>query len=259
MRKAFGWIVAIVVVATAIAIYYGYYKQEPVPPPAPAPVAQAPQEPAEPAIRHPIPEEAGATSLPRLDESDSAITTALTDLWGEAAKSLLRTDGFIRRIVATVDDLPRHKVAVRVRPVQSAPGQFQIDKTVDGGTISADNPARYAAYVTLAKQIDAEKVVGLYVRFYPLFQQAYEALGYPGSYFNDRLIHVIDHLLEAPDIPAKARLVQPKVFYEFEDPELEGRSAGEKIMMRIGTENAAVIKTRLREIRTALVAFEAKR
>jgi hypothetical protein len=30
-------------------------------------------------------------------------------------------------------------------------------------------------------------------------------------------------------------------------------------MMRIGTENAAVIKTRLREIRTALVAFEAKR
>src|SRR6476661_8953938 len=212
MRKAFGWIVAIVVVATAIAIYYGYYKQEPVPPPTPAPVAQAPQEPAEPAIRHPIPE--------------------------EAAKSLLRTDGFIRRIVATVDDLPRRKVAVRVRPVQLAPGQFQIDKTGDGRTISADNPARYAAYVRLAKQIDAEKVVGLYVRFYPLFQQAYEALGYPGSYFNDRLIHVIDHLLEAPDIPAKARLVQPKVFYEFEDPELEGRSAGEKIMMRIGTENA---------------------
>ena len=259
MRKAFGWIVAIVVVATAIAIYYGYYKQEPVPPPAPAPVAQAPQEPAEPGIRHPIPEEAGATSLPRLDESDSAITTALTDLWGEAARSLLRTDGFIRRIVATVDDLPRRKVAVRVRPVQSAPGQFQIDKTGDGRTISADNPARYAAYVRLAKQIDAEKVVGLYVRFYPLFQQAYEALGYPGSYFNDRLIYVIDHLLEAPDIPPKARLVQPKVYYEFEDPELEGRSAGEKIMMRIGTENAAVIKTRLREIRTALVAFEAKR
>ena len=90
---------------------------------------------------------------------------------GRGRQEPFGTDGFIRRIVATVDDLPRHKVAVRVRPVQSAPGQFQIDKTGDGRTISANNPARYAAYVRLAKQIDAEKVVGLYVRFYPLFQQ----------------------------------------------------------------------------------------
>lgn len=77
-------------------------------------------------------------------------------------------------------------------------------------------------------------------------------LGYPKAYFNDRLIEVIDHLLAAPEVPAQTKLVQPKVFYQFADPDLETRSAGQKILMRIGNENAARIKAKLREIRSEL-------
>jgi len=36
------------------------------------------------------------------------------------------------------------------------------------------------------------------------------------------------------------------------DPELESRSAGQKILLRIGNDNAARIKAKLREIRTEL-------
>jgi hypothetical protein len=257
MKKAFGVIAVIVIVAVAIAIYY---RQTETPaPPVPATVAEAPQEPAEPAIRHPVPEDASvAASLPRLEESDSAVSAALNGLWGTAGTGIFRTDTFIRRVVATVDNLPRHKAAERLRPLQPAPGQFRTAEAGDALTVRADNAARYATYMRLTKAIDSEKLVGAYVRFYPLFQQAYEELGYPGSYFNDRLIQVVDHLLAAPDMPAQVRLVQPKVFYEFAEPELESRSAGEKIMMRIGPENAAVVKAKLREIRAALVAFEAK-
>jgi hypothetical protein len=42
------------------------------------------------------------------------------------------------------------------------------------------------------------------------------------------------------------------VFYQFADPDLERRSAGQKIMMRIGNENASTLKTKLREIRDEL-------
>jgi hypothetical protein len=42
------------------------------------------------------------------------------------------------------------------------------------------------------------------------------------------------------------------VFYEFADPELEARSAGQKILMRIGNENAARVKAKLRELRGEL-------
>jgi Protein of unknown function (DUF3014) len=91
-------------------------------------------------------------------------------------------------------------------------------------------------YMQLATGIDSTKLVALYIRFYPLFQQAYEDLGYPKAYFNDRVVEVIDHLLAAPEVPAQTKLVQPKVFYQFADPDLETRSAGQKILMRIGNE-----------------------
>jgi hypothetical protein len=136
--------------------------------------------------------------------------------------------------------------------VTAAPGQFRTINTGEDHTVRPDNAARYAAYVGLIRAANAEQLVTLYVRFYPLFQQAYEELGYPGAYFNDRLVYVIDHLLAAPDMPSDVKLVRPKVFYEFADLDLEARSAGEKIMMRIGRDNAAIVKAKLREVRNAI-------
>jgi hypothetical protein len=102
--------------------------------------------------------------------------------------------------------------------------------------------------------IDARKLVTVYVHFYPLFEQEYRELGYPSGHFNDRLIDAIDDLLQTPDVAAPLELVQPKVLYEFADPELESLSAGQKIMLRMGADNAVLIKSKLVEIRSLLVA-----
>jgi hypothetical protein len=134
-----------------------------------------------------------------------------------------------------------------------APGSFQTTGKPGTLAVSPRNAARYSAHVALAKSVDTQKLVTLYVQFYPLFQQAYEELGYPNGYFNDRLIEVIDHLVAAPELGDPARLVQPKVLYQFADAALESRSAGEKILMRIGNENATVVKAKLREIRSEIV------
>jgi hypothetical protein len=112
--------------------------------------------------------------------------------------------------------------------------------------------ARYTPYVKIAEAVDAKKLVGLYVRLYPLFQESYEKLGYPKKYFNDRLIVVLDNLLAAPNIKEPVKLVQPNVFYLYADPDLEKRSIGQRILMRTGSKNEAKIKAKLREInRTA--------
>jgi hypothetical protein len=47
-------------------------------------------------------------------------------------------------------------------------------------------------------------------------------------------------------------LTQTNVMYEYADPMLESRSAGQKLLMRSGPENEAMIKAKLREIRAAL-------
>ncbi len=62
-------------------------------------------------------------------------------------------------------------------------------------------------------------------------------------------MEVIDHLLAAPEVQEPLRLVQPKVLYEYADPRLETLSAGQKILVRVGSENAAKLKAKLREIR----------
>lgn len=63
---------------------------------------------------------------------------------------------------------------------------------------------------------------------------------------------MIDHLLASPEVRVPVRLVQPRVFYLYADPELEARSAGQKILMRVGNESAARLKAKLREIRGEL-------
>ena len=162
------------------------------------------------------------------------------------------TERIIHNIVATIDNLPRRRAPMSVMPVERAPGKFITAGKEDNLTISPKNAARYTPYVKIAEAIDAKKLVELYVRLYPLFQQAYEELGYPKKYFNDRLIVALDDLLAAPDIKEPVRLVQPSVYYLFADPDLEGRSIGQRILMRIGSKNEAIIKGKLREIKQEL-------
>jgi len=84
-------------------------------------------------------------------------------------------------------------------------------------------------------------------------------LGYPNGYFNDRLVQVIDVLLATPQISGPIDLVRPNVMYIYADPTLEARPAGQKLLIRMGPENAAVIKAKLVELRAAVTAAAPKR
>ena len=232
---------------------------------APLPVASGPPTPAmpEPAIKHPveqIPTAPGSDTghalapLPGLDESDTLAYGAIAAvLNADALMRLLVPTAIIRHIVATVDNLPRKTIGVRIMPVKPIPGRFATANAARGLSIARDNADRYTPLVKAAESIDTERLVQSYVRLYPLFQQAYIELGYPNGYFNDRLISVLDHLLAAPEPKAPIYLAQPKVMFEFADPELEDLSAGQKILVRIGADNERRLKMKLRHVRAALI------
>jgi len=92
----------------------------------------------------------------------------------------------------------------------------------------------------------------IYAHFYPLFQTAYEQLGYKNAYFNDRLVYVIGHLLETPNLPDPILLAQPAVLYTYADPLLEKRSAGQKILLRFGQEQRTKALTLLQSYKKKL-------
>jgi hypothetical protein len=210
-------------------------------------------------VQHPIeavaPAETTPAPLPALDESDAAIGEALRALMpGGAFDALVHPARLARRIVATVDNLPRQSVAPDVRPLRSASGIFAASAGAAGPVIGSDNAARYEPYVSALAAVDSKRLVAAYAHFYPLLQQAYRDLGYPNGYFNDRLVAVLDHLLAAPEPAGPVGLTQPKVLYEFADPALESLSAGQKIMVRMGPQTEARVKAKLAEIRRLVAA-----
>jgi hypothetical protein len=168
-------------------------------------------------------------------------------------EQFLVPQNIVRHIVVTVDNLSRKKVAVELRPLRPTTGQTITATQGDIVTLGEANFARYTPLVRVVQSADVKALAVVYQRLYPLFQQAYEDLGYPDKYFNDRLVEVIDQLLEAPEVPAPIPLVQPKVFYEYADASLEARSAGQKLLIRMGPANARVIKAKLKEFRAEII------
>ena len=93
--------------------------------------------------------------------------------------------------------------------------------------------------------------------------QAWRDLGLGNRYLNDRAIEVVDLLLATPEPerPPRVHLTEvkgpipstrPWVRYEFVDPQLEALTAGQKILVRMGTANERRLKQKLREFRSQL-------
>lgn len=254
------WVIAIVViVAIIVGVWYVRHEAAAVPEQQPAAAATAADQSPTSRIEHPIaaaasaPAPASTVALPTLADSDASVLQALTQLGGSAklGKRWV-SQHVIERVVATVDALPRRGLGRNVLPLKPPTGTFNTDMVDGQPVLDTANFARYAPYVDWAKQADVAQTVSWYVRTYPLFQQAYEQLGYPHGYFNDRLVAVIQHLLKAPEPNGSIKLVKTDKGYAFADPSLENLSAGQKMMVRVGSANEKLIKQKLRAFLTAV-------
>src|SRR5690348_3362394 len=256
--KAIWWSAGIVIAAAiAIGVYYRYYSPVPAPPAEHPATTPQPAAPPAPAIQHPIPPaaEQQQAPLPPLDQSDPVVRDSLIGLLGKpAVAKFLVPHQVVRDVVVTVDNLPRRKVAAELRPLQPTPGETAVDTQGNSTTLSQQNYARYAALMDVVRSVDPKALAAVYFRLYPLFQQAYENLGYPGKYFNDRMVQAIDSVLATPDVQGPIELVRPKVFYQFADPKLEALPAGQKVLIRMGPQNASIIKAKLQQFRAAITA-----
>jgi len=256
MRENAKYIAAAVgVVALSIGAVVYISQRKPETPPAPTAVpAPKPLPPEEPAVKYPVEAQPAAEPLPALDQSDGPLLSALAGLIGKVpADKFIVPEGLVRKIVVTVDNLPETKVAERLRPVQPVAGTLVASGPEDQRTLNPANYDRYKPMVDLVRSLDEQQLMAIYTRYYPLFQDAYANLGHPPQYFNDRLVEVIDHLLATPDVKGPIKLTQPNVLFEYADPKLEALSAGQKVLIRMGSANATVVKDKLRALRAKLV------
>lgn len=276
MQHRSRWLIAVLLVAGLAVIGYLWWQKQQAP--ALVPITSAP--PAAPPVAAPAPQLAASAPAdypieaiapepdalpPLVAEDDNAVRDAVTELLGrDQVLSFLDLSDFARRVVATVDNLARGHTASRLWPVAPAPARFLVVEKDGVEYIAGGNAERYNAFVRFVTGIDSASAVALYVRMYPLLQKAYEDLGYPGKYFNNRLVEVIDQLLQTPEpeAPIEVTLMRvkgpiaekrPWLRYEFADPALQARPAGQKIMLRMGLRNTAALKAKLRDLRKRIV------
>lgn len=246
--------------------------QVPEPAPEPEPIEEdAPHEFKELPQPEPLPPEEPAEvaqPLPALAESDPLAKDILVSFFGEAAvMGYFADQGLVSRLVATVDTLGGKQVPGAIRVMQGPEGDFAALKLENPETpilnaegdpipqyvIEPSNAGRYLLYVEMLESVDVATFAATYRRNYPLFQEAWRELGYTDEEFDDRLLQVIDELLAAPEAPDPLLLIKPEAFFLFADERLESLSAGQKILLRMGNDNARRVKARLAEIRSALV------
>ncbi|MFZ2652965.1 MAG: DUF3014 domain-containing protein [Burkholderiaceae bacterium] len=275
MKQAKVWTISLVILGLLVALLYWWQLESRKGPPnaasAPAasmPVAAAPiAEPAS-AIRPPLelaaPVAPAAAAKASEAKAPATLVEALTEALGDKALlQWLNVDAFAHRVAVTVDSLARAHSPARFWPVHPTPGRFATLTTGDAEMIAFANAKRYAAFVGWVESLETKQVIALYRLLYPQFQRAYENLGYPGRPFNDRVIAVIDHLLDTPAVPEPIEVklanvkgpiqpTRPWVMVEFADPEIEERTSGQKLMLRIGKDNARRLKGKLTALRALL-------
>jgi hypothetical protein len=239
-----------------------------------ASVAEPP--PIAPQVRYPVPSVPEAETTPPADarartrpervpepassesaaaNPDEAFRGALRETFGrDPVESFVVPQRVIQRLVVTLNSLDGAAIPPRLWPIAHIKGQHPVDRQGQTFVSTAASSGRYAPYVNALQAVDARRMTGIYFRYYPQFQRAYEEIGYGGRYFNDRLVEILDHLLAAPEIEGPVALARPKVLYEFADPDLEARSSGQKLLARLGAENTRLVKAKLRQIRAELVS-----
>lgn len=235
---------------------------QPAQPPAEEPASPEPEPQATDGPLHPLSEAETSTA----DGSDAAALDQWVVQWlGNQALQFVVTPGLAHHIVATVDNLSRGHAAPRLWPLAPVGGKMVLEEDAQGKRIAASNSTRYDAVVGFVTGIDPTQAAQWYRQAYPVLQQTYENLGYPGKYFNDRLVAVIDHLLQTPPVqePIALRLVQvqgqvapqqPWLRYEFADARLQSLSAGQKILLRLGSDHRQRVATYLQAFRAQIAS-----
>lgn len=266
-------IAIVVVLLIALGLYFMGRDDTPEPPPAMEPTYSAapaeadPTPPSEPVAEaesatEPAPELAPEPDepLPPLDQSDQAARDSAGEIMNnDELVGLLVEDDLIRKFVRAVDSADEGRVVHEYRPVLSPRPPLMVERMGEAATdaeqqyrMTSENYQRYDRYVELLTSADAATLAAWYQRYLPLMEEAFVEHGTDKGSFHEVVMTTIDELLEAPAADPEAILVRPKVFYEFQDEELESMPDTHKLMQRIGPEHSERVRAALSSLRGEL-------
>lgn len=217
---------------------------EPLPEPEPEPIPEPTPMP------EPEPEPEPIDPLPAIDD---AADTVLSELAAENVNTrpIIASNAF-RKFVVLVDNVANGELVREAAVIEGPESRFLVQE-IDGQLyIDERSYARYDEIVSWFYQLDNDVLVALYRRYLPLLEDAYSEFKEPGRNFNDRALDAIAVLLDTPEPRGLLAVDDSQVMYTYADPALESLSPAQKQMLRLGPDNRAMVKTKLRQLRQRL-------
>lgn len=201
----------------------------------------------EPAQQRPV-EDPVIPPPEKLDGSDEQVRKVVNDISPKVTQWLVPEEQ-VRKWVLTVDLLAEGKLPLRHKPLDFPMPTFAVESLSDDEFVSeGSNSQRVTVLIDTVTAIPPKTLARYYHSWLPLLDEAYGELGKKDG-FEQRLNQAIDQILATQDIPDDERLVQPHVFYQFDDKELEKRSALDKALWRMGDENREKLQAYLKELK----------
>ena len=251
-------VVLLLVIAGGVVLLTGIWPPEekpasvvttPPPAPLPAPVADEIEEPTpEPP---PAPTEPIEEPLPRLEESDDAVRDALGDIpLGTAGQQFLMPGNIIERSASLIYLMAQGDVPYKLLPVSRPKAAFPIS---DDGTQVVTDPdgfERYDALTQWLQSLDLKSLLSSLEWFIPLFREAWSYYGEDPAAFDMAVVMTLDLVIATPEVDlSEAPLIRKEAVWIFEDPAIEGLAPIQKQVLRMGTENAEIVKAKATEAR----------
>lgn len=192
-------------------------------------------------------------NLPALSDLDGYVRPLLAALSRHPElAALLTTDDLVRRFVVSVEAISRGATPARQVAVIAPDRPFAVRNEGGASVIDPRSYARYDGLVRLVDDLDAEQLARLYGRLKPRLEEAHAELGVSTT-FDETMTRALAHLIDTPPAPAAARVVPGKgTNYLYADAGLEGLSAAQRQVLRLGPDGSARVKAKLRAFAAAL-------
>ena len=223
----------------------------PAPEPLPAPVVAEIEEPTPPPPPPPPPPPV-EEPLPRLEESDDALRDALGDIpLGTAGQQYLMPGNIIERSTSLIYLMAQGEVPYKLLPVSRPKAAFPISD--DGTRVVTDSAGfeRYDALTQWLASLELEPLLSSLDWFIPLFREAWSYYGEDSAAFDMAVVMTLDLVIATPEVDlSEARLIRKEAVWIFEDPAIEGLAPIQKQVLRMGPENAKILKAKAAEMRS---------
>ena len=185
-----------------------------------------------------------APALPTLDESDNVVRDALAAIpLGTPGQQYLLSSNIVERTSSALYLMAQGDVPYKMIPIPRPKTPFPISD--NGLWVSAD-PLGFARYDSLSnwlRQIDVTAIFEALEWLIPLFREAWSFYGETPEAFDEAIMSTLDSIIATPEIDlTEARLIRKEAVWIYEDPSIEALSPLQKQVLRMGPDNALVVK-----------------